>query len=394
MAAINHPDYKREKERLEFTLKYVYKNLEAFISRKGRIDEAVAKGKKHFNSESSQQYIDLMINTMLQNRAEVKLRNLTQAKSKPYFACVEFKEVDRSNKEKYYIGKMALIDEDTMELIITDWRAPIANLYYESRLGEAQYSCPEGIIKGDLLLKRQFIINEGRLDDILDIDITTNDEILQASLGSNADNRLKDIVTTIQAEQNRIIRADMWTPLIVQGAAGSGKTTIALHRIAYLIYNHEKAFKPENFMIIAPNRLFLNYISEVLPELGVERALQTTFEEFALKLIGLKLKVVDGYEKINTFVNESKECHHIERNRLMMSESRLKCSMLFKELIDDYIAKVEDAYIPCEDFKLNEVTIYRYEELNELFLKEYNKLPIVKRLDELKKHMNNRLKAR
>jgi len=394
VAAIDHPDYEIEKERLEFTLNHVYKNLEAFISRKGKIDEAVAKGKKHFNSESSQQYIDLMINTMLQNRAEIKLRNLTQAKSKPYFACVEFKEADRHNKEKYYIGKMALIDEDTMELIITDWRAPIANLYYESRLGEAQYSCPEGIIKGDLLLKRQFIINEGRLDDIMDIDITTNDEILQASLGANADNRLKDIVTTIQAEQNRIIRADMWTPLIVQGAAGSGKTTIALHRIAYLIYNHEKAFKPESFMIIAPNRLFLNYISEVLPELGVEKALQTTFEEFALKLIGLKLKVVDGYEKINAFVNESKESHHRERNQLMMEESRLKCSMLFKELIDDYIAKVEETYIPREDFKLNEVTIYKYEELNELFLKEYSRLPIVKRLDELKKHMNNRLKVR
>lgn len=394
MAAIDHPDYKKEKERLEFTLKHVYKSLESFIIRKSAIDEAVAKGQKHFNSESSQQYIDLMINTMLKDRAEVKLRNLTQAKSKPYFACVEFKENERNNKEKYYIGKMALIDEETMELIITDWRAPIANLYYESRLGEAQYSCPEGIIKGDLLLKRQFIINEGRLDNIMDIDITTNDEILQASLGANADNRLKDIVTTIQAEQNRIIRADMWTPLIVQGVAGSGKTTIALHRIAYLIYNHEKAFKPENFMIIAPNRLFLNYISEVLPELGVEKALQTTFEEFALKLIGLKLKVVDGYEKINIFVNESKESSHIERNRLMMEESKLKCSMLFKQLIDDYIAVVEKSYIPCEDFKLNDVTIYRYEELNNLFLNEYNKLPIVKRLDELKKHMNNRLKAK
>ncbi|SHI69668.1 RNA polymerase recycling motor HelD [Lutispora thermophila] len=394
MAAKDHQEYELEKERLEFTLKHVYKSLESFIRRKDVIDEAVAKGKKHFNSESSQQYIDLMINTMLQDRAEVKLKNLTQAKNKPYFACVEFKEEGRHNKEKYYIGKMALIDEDTMELIITDWRAPIANLYYESRLGEAQYSCPEGIIKGDLILKRQFIINEGRLDDILDIDITTNDEILQASLGANADNRLKDIVTTIQAEQNRIIRADMWTPLIVQGAAGSGKTTIALHRIAYLIYNYEKAFKPENFMIIAPNRLFLNYISEVLPELGVEKALQTTFEEFALKLIGLKLKIADGHEKINTFVNESEESHHIKRNHLMMEESKLKCSMLFKELIDDYIAKVGESYIPCEDFKLNQITVFRYEELNDIFLKEYINLPIVKRLDELKKHMSNRLKAK
>ncbi|MDD2481127.1 MAG: UvrD-helicase domain-containing protein, partial [Lutispora sp.] len=271
MVADKHPAYQEEKDRLDYTLKLVNKSLETYIMRKDNIDEEVAKGKKHFSSESSQQYIDLMINTMLQDRAEIKLRNLSQAKQKPYFACVDFREKERVTKDKYYIGKMALIDEATMELVITDWRAPIANLYYESRLGDTEYSCPEGIIKGELLLKRQLIINKGKLEDIYDIDITTNDEILQASLGANADNRLKEIVTTIQAEQNKIIRADMWTPLIVQGAAGSGKTTIALHRIAYLIYTYEKSFKPENFMIIAPNRFFLNYISEVLPELGVER---------------------------------------------------------------------------------------------------------------------------
>lgn len=394
MSAENHHAYKEEKDRLLNTLKYVDKSLESFIIRKSNIDEEVAKGKKHFSSDSSQQYIDLMINTMLQDRAEVKLRNLTQAKNKPYFACVDFKEEERSNKEKYYIGKMALIDDATMELIITDWRAPIANLYYESRLGDAEYSCPEGIIKGELLLKRQFIINKGKLEEIYDIDITTNDEILQSSLGANADNRLKDIVTTIQAEQNKIIRADMWTPLIVQGAAGSGKTTIALHRIAYLIYTYEKSFKPENFMIIAPNRLFLNYISEVLPELGVEKARQTTFEDFALQIIGLKLKVIDGYEKINIFVNENKESEHSARNKLIKKESQLKCSMLFKEIIDDYIQTVEKAFIPNEDFKLNSIVIYKYDELNNLFLYEYSNLPIVKRINEIKKHMTNRLKAR
>lgn len=394
MSAENHPAYGEEKARLEYTLKHVDKSLNAFIARKSNIDEQVAKGKKHFNSDSSQQYIDLMINTMLQDRAELKLVNLTQAKRKPYFACIDFKEEENDSGEKYYIGKMALIDEDTMELIITDWRAPIANLYYESRLGDSEYSCPDGIIKGELLLKRQYVIDWSSLKEIYDIDITTNDEILQASLGANADNRLKDIVSTIQAEQNKIIRADMWTPLIVQGAAGSGKTTIALHRIAYLIYTYEKQFKPENFMIIAPNRLFLNYISEVLPELGVEKARQTTFEDFALQIIGLKLKIADGYEKINIFVNENKDKSQSARNKLMKMESQLKCSMLFKEIIDDYIQTVEKAFIPQEDFKLNSITIFKYDELNNLFLNEYSKLPIVKRIDELKKHMANRMKAR
>src|SRR5690606_36215031 len=113
----------------------------------------------------------------------------------------------------------------------------------------AQYNCPKGYVRGELMLKRQFSIENGELLNIFDIDITTNDDFLQGYLGASADNRLKDIVSTIQAEQNQIIRADMWTPLIVQGAAGSGKTTIALHRIAYLVYTHERSFKPESFMI-------------------------------------------------------------------------------------------------------------------------------------------------
>ena len=119
----------------------------------------------------------------------------------------------------------------------------------------------------------------------MDIDITTNDEMLQPFLSANSDTRLKNIISTIQAEQNKIIRADMWQPLVVQGVAGSGKTTIALHRIAYLIYNYDKNFFPEEFLIIAPNKFFLNYISNVLPDLGVDRVGQSTYEEIAFDVI-------------------------------------------------------------------------------------------------------------
>ncbi|MDF2840935.1 MAG: helicase, partial [Clostridia bacterium] len=259
MSAKNHPAYKEELQRLNYTLEYVEQSLSLMTARKSKLDNDIERGKRHYSSESSQSYIDLMIGSMLQDRADVKLRNLVAARSKPYFARVDFKEKEKDNSEKLYIGKMALIREEDQELIIVDWRAPVANLYYEERLGDAHYYSPEGDVEGQLLVKRQFSINEGKLEEMFDIDITTSDEFLQASLGSSADNRLKEIVSTIQAEQNRVIRADMWKPLIVQGAAGGGKTTIALHRIAYLIYTHEKSFKPENFMIIAPSKLFLNY---------------------------------------------------------------------------------------------------------------------------------------
>ena len=176
-------------------------------------------------------------------------------------------------------------DHDTLEQIVIDWRAPIADLYYEGRLGEATYNCPAGEIKGEIKLKRQYFFNEDGLENVMDIDITTNDEMLQPFLSANSDTRLKNIISTIQAEQNRIIRSDIWQPLVVQGVAGSGKTTIALHRIAYLIYNYDKTFFPEEFLIIAPNKFFLNYISNVLPDLGVDRVGQSTYEEIAFDVI-------------------------------------------------------------------------------------------------------------
>ncbi|MDF2674663.1 MAG: helicase [Clostridiales bacterium] len=394
MPAEKHPAYKEEFERLDYTLGYVNKSLNNILFEKEKLDEEVSKNFRHFDSSSSDSYIGLMIGTMFQGSMELRLRKLKDAVSKPYFARIDFREENKQGNEKIYIGKLSLMREEDQELIIVDWRAPVANLYYEERLGECSYVCPDGRIGGDLSLKRQFSINEGKLKDIFDIDITTNDEFLQSYLGASADNRLKDIVTTIQAEQNRIIRADMWTPLIVQGAAGSGKTTIALHRIAYLIYTYERTFKPENFMIIAPSKFFLNYISDVLPELGVEKVKQTTFEEFAMELIGRKFKFRDEYEKLTMFVNHRISDEEARRNELVRGASELKASMLFKKAIDRYIETIEKDFIPKEDFKVGPIVLFKYSEINDLFTREYRNLPMTRRVNEIKKHLTNRLKAR
>jgi DNA helicase-2/ATP-dependent DNA helicase PcrA len=394
MPAINHPDYKEELERCKYTLGYVNKSLEVTLSKKGNVDSALERARKHFNSENSQDYIDIIVNSLLAGSMDVKLRNLMAAKNKPYFARIDFTEKGRSAPEKLYIGKMSLIRDEDQKLIIVDWRAPVANLYYEGRLGDAAYDCPDGRIEGTLDLKRQISIEKGELKEIFDIDITTNDAFLQSSLGANADNRLKDIVTTIQAEQNAIIRADMWRPLIVQGAAGSGKTTIALHRIAYLIYNYEKSFYPENFMIIAPNKLFLNYISDVLPELGVEKVRQTTFEEFAQDLIGKRFKLRDANEKLLEFVDYTNTAEKKQRLALVRRTSEFKASMHFKEALDSYLKIIEENFIPKEDFILGSTLIYKYEELNELFIKQYKMWPIARRVDEIKKNLKTRIKVR
>ncbi len=393
MSAANHPAYRQELERCRYTLDYVEKSLERALEKRTKIGQELENVKKHMSGDSSADYTSIMVNTIIHDTLELKVRNLYTARGKPYFARVDFQENGSDRIENLYIGKMSLARDEDQEIIIVDWRAPIANLYYEGRLGKSGYICPEGNIEGELLLKRQFAINNGKLEEIFDIDITTNDEFLQTYLGANAENRLKEIVSTIQEEQNRIVRAPMWKPLIVQGVAGSGKTTIALHRIAYLIYTFEKTFEPENFMIIAPNRLFLNYISEVLPELGVERVKQTTFEDFAMELIGKKFKLTDANDKLNMFVNYNKTEAQTSYNDKIKEASVLKTSMHFKDIIDEYIQKIERNFIPKEDFVLGTKTIYSYEEINNLFLTQYGMWPIARRMDEIKKSLANRLKT-
>jgi DNA helicase II / ATP-dependent DNA helicase PcrA len=394
MPAKDHYAYKEEQLRLKNTLGYVEKTFENMLKEKDRIDEKTTEGKRSAIGDNSQEYIEFMINNMFKESIKLKLRNLETARNKPYFSRIDFKEIGKKELEKIYIGKMCLIKDENQEMLIVDWRAPTANLYYEERLGDASYNCPDGKIKGDLSLKRQFSVDKGMLKEIFDIDITTNDEFLQGYLGASADNRLKDIVSTIQWEQNRVIRADMWKPLIVQGAAGSGKTTIALHRIAYLIYTFEKSFEPENFMIIAPSRLFLNYISEVLPELGVERVKQATFEDFAMELIGQKFKIRDANEKLTLFVNSNVSIEEKWKNKLIEKVSELKASMVFRDALDEYIKTVEEDFIPGEDFKIGTYVLFTYEEINNLFLYEYSNLPMAKRIQEIKKHLTSRINLR
>jgi len=321
-----------------------------------------------------------------------KLKDIENIKLKPYFARVDFKEEGVKEKEILYIGKISVLDSKSKQPIIVDWRAPISNLYYDGRIGKSNYISPSGEIKGDISLKRQYFIENQVLEKYSDIDLKTTDQLLQVALEEKADDRLKNIVATIQEEQNSIIRADINKALIVQGVAGSGKTTIALHRIAYLIYNYEKEFNPDNFMIIAPNKFFLNYISNVLPDLGVENVKQYTFEDFAYEIIGKKLKISDSNEKLVTIVN--KEFDEINKGNvdIIIEESKFKSSIEFKNVVDDYLKEIENSYIPKKDFILENIRIMRYENMQKLFLDTYKNLPYIKRIEEIKKHIFSNIK--
>lgn len=287
-----------------------------------------------------------------------------------------------------------ITDHNTLEQVVIDWRAPIADLYYEGRLGEAEYNCPAGKIHGEIKLKRQYFFKNGDLQDVMDIDITTNDEMLQPFLSANSDTRLKNIISTIQAEQNKIIRADMWQPLVVQGVAGSGKTTIALHRIAYLIYNYDKNFFPEEFLIIAPNKFFLNYISNVLPDLGVDRVGQSTYEEIAFEVIGSEFEIEEPNNKLARIIDNNKSEKEKKMCEIIIESSKYKSSIRFKNLLDEYLYEVEKRFVPEDDFKVGKYVFMKREDIEHLFYREYSNLPFCRRMEEISKHLKSAVTMR
>lgn len=290
-----------------------------------------------------------------------KLKNLRKSISVPYFARIDFKEDKQNDIKKIYIGKTGIFDNN-YEIVVTDWRAPISSIYYDGQLGKVQYECPDGIIEGDLSKKRVYTIENSILKDYQDIDITTNDKFLQDCLTENSDSRLKNIISTIQSEQNKIIREKMSKPLIVQGVAGSGKTTVALHRIAYLVYTYEKEFKPNEFLIIAPNKFFLNYISNVLPDLGVDYVRQQTFEKFMIENIKCDIEVNPINAELSNIVNKNGNVD------LIIQSANFKSSLKFKKLIDEYIDKFLKNNLPKEDFKISNKVIFNSTEIIDMFM--------------------------
>ncbi len=321
----------------------------------------------------------VMLENMLMMYSQ-KLSMMEKSVKKPYFARLDFARDGEEKVEQLYIGKVGVMDEDNNSITI-DWRAPVSAMYYDSNLGRASYQAPEGTCTGELLVKRQYEIEEGELRNYQDVDTVSNDEILKPYLGTNADNRLKNIVSTIQAEQNAIIREPINRNIIVQGVAGSGKTTVALHRIAYLVYNYRDKIKPEQYMIIGPNKFFVSYISGVLPDLDVNNVTQVTYEELCSEFIGEDLELIREEEKLIKSIQNEKE----------LSYEKLKVSMKYKELLDDFIKQLERNLISDKsiNIKMHEIIsnnlikeIYNSISINEIYNTIHKKLERTKLLVE------------
>ncbi|CAM4226349.1 RNA polymerase recycling motor HelD [Listeria booriae] len=256
------------------------------------------------------------------------LQILRKLKDSPYFARVDFTPDDTNETTPIYIGIAGLSNETEDDYLIYDWRAPISSMYYDFSPGPAEYASMEKIISGTMDLKRQFIIRHGELQSMFDTNVAIGDELLKEVLGNNASDKMKNIVATIQKEQNQIIRNIKNNYLIVQGVAGSGKTSVALQRAAYLLYHYKEKLNNDNMLLFSPNPLFSSYIASVLPDLGETSIQQLTFQAYVEKRLGKHLTIESPFSQMEYLLTTE--------NAARKAGIRFKASLAFKEYIDQY----------------------------------------------------------
>ncbi|MBC2322518.1 UvrD-helicase domain-containing protein [Listeria booriae] len=256
------------------------------------------------------------------------LQILRKLKDSPYFARVDFTPDDTKETTPIYIGIAGLSNETEDDYLIYDWRAPISSMYYDFSPGPAEYASMEKIISGTMDLKRQFIIRHGELQSMFDTNVAIGDELLKEVLGNNASDKMKNIVATIQKEQNQIIRNIKNNYLIVQGVAGSGKTSVALQRAAYLLYHYKEELNNDNMLLFSPNPLFSSYIASVLPDLGETSIQQLTFQAYVEKRLGKHLTIESPFSQMEYLLTTE--------DAARKAGIRFKASLAFKEYIDQY----------------------------------------------------------
>ena len=298
-------------------------------------------------------------------------RRFRKMMDSPFFGRVDFCYESDDEPEIFYIGIANLAEENGGLPLIYDWRAPVSGLFYDFDKGPASYQAPLGEIHGDIAAKWQYKIRGGKMIYEFESDVKIDDEILKAELGSNGDVQLKNIIRTIQKEQNAIIRNTSDRIMVIQGAAGSGKTSIALHRIAYLLYHDRKNLKSSSVLVLSPNGVFSDYISHILPELGEENIREMSFDLFAYKR--LKNTVSDCEDRYDL----------IERQIAGSCDEKLlkeKQSRDFLDRMEGYLVELEDSLMNFRDVEHRGV-VKKEQEIIELFYFKFMDIPLLSRMD-------------
>ena len=400
---------RQEQERLNSVMEVIKEQISKLEEETAQRREEVIDFRKNFwedvkvNTDTFDDYLETIISLRQQaqalsvsqsthRQASKRLSALRRMQEVPYFGRIDFTEEGTPNPERIYIGISTLTDSSGENFLIYDWRAPVSSIYYDYPPGPAKYATPGGEISGTLEKKWQYLIRGGVIESMFDTSITIGDEILQQALSKGADKYMHSIVSTIQQEQNQIIRHDRGRLLIVQGAAGSGKTSAALQRIAYLLYKYRDKLKADQIILFSPNSMFKSYVSNVLPELGEENMQQVTFQEYLNHRLSNEFQVEEPYDQLEYVLNATNETSYHTR----IASIRFKASTQFFDKIKTYKQSLELSGMLFKDITFRGRPIITAKQITKRFyssdtsLRFHNRLEklvewLIKQLDEAEK---------
>jgi DNA helicase II / ATP-dependent DNA helicase PcrA len=313
--------------------------------------------------------------------AVARKRRLLKLIDSPYFGRIDFVPAGEE-RSAVYIGIHTFFDELLKANIVYDWRAPVSSMFYDFELGEAWYETPSGKINGEISLKRQYKIRDGSMEFMIENGVNIHDEVLQKELSKSADDKMKNIVATIQRDQNAVIRNETTPVMIIQGVAGSGKTSIALHRIAFLLYRFRDSIRAKDILILSPNKVFADYISNVLPELGEEHIPETGMEDLANEIFENKVEFQTFFEQVSLLLEQHNE-KYIER-------IKFKASFEYLSTLNKYLIHIENNYFDFTELRVGKVVI-PFPFIQERF-RAYHRMPLLKRFTEVVRDVNNHLR--
>lgn len=381
-----NPTEQDEREYLELVKEKLLLSIARIDERVREYSEELRRNKQYIHEHQSGldeadivaagQSIDRMAFTG--ESAVERKRKLIKLNQSPYFGRIDFRQ-ENADTTPIYIGIYIFTDETMRVNLVYDWRAPISSMFYDFELGESFYQTPSGKVSGEILLKRQYKITDGRMEFMIENAVNIHDELLQKELSKSSDDKMKNIVATIQRDQNAVIRNETAAVMIIQGVAGSGKTSIALHRIAFLLYRFRDTIKSKDILIISPNKVFADYISNVLPELGEEQIPELGIDELAAEVFEHKIPFQNFFQQV---------LHLLEQHDQQFIERiEFKSTFEFLSKMNQFMIYIENNYFTFTELKVGNV-IVPFPFIQEKF-KAYHRIPMLKRFSEIGKDVQN-----
>lgn len=397
---------KQEQERINEVIDVIGEKVEKITGKKSDVKQGIVDLRKNFwddvtvnldetddvyeTQASIKQQAELLSERERRHgQMNKELKTLFRLQDTPYFGRIDFREEDERRAEHLYIGIGSLMDAKNEDFLIYDWRAPVASMYYDYAPGPTKYASLDGEVRGNMTLKRQFIIRGGKIKGMFDTGLTIGDALLQAVLGGRASSQMKSIVATIQKEQNQIIRNETDRYLIVQGAAGSGKTSAALQRVAFLMYRYRKTLRSDNMLLFSPNPLFSSFISNVLPELGEENVVQTTFKDFIEERIGSDLQLENPFDQTESCLTMADG----EQLKTRLTGIRFKASLAYRDMIDHWLEHLKSEGMIFRNITFRDQVIVSGEEVGNYFYALPHEQTLLNRLEQVRDWLLRRMAA-